>query len=250
MAVWLQQLSLNGFSTFKINLFRAALSFFWLVIALACQDREAADRQAAIDVFFAWSAESAPSDSESCHAYGLIKHPETSCLEMLEHAKRILASQREVTSSRTLECFDSICGDFIEIEVEGEDLDGREVKEIVVLKKDSNVFKVYWYRTNSLATAIENRSNSQSELIADAKYLKKQEQLSSAYAYLTNKIPELYQFPSCLDVRITSSNLSGALLPLEKVTLLDFSSRASKCDGDLCVGLVGKKIAAVCQEIK
>ena len=114
---------------------------------------------------------------------------------MLEHAKKILASQREVTSSRTLECFDSICGDFIEIEVEGEDLDGREVKEIVVLKKDSNVFKVYWYRTNSLATAIENRSNSQSELIADAKYLKKQEQLSSAYAYLTNKIPELYQFP-------------------------------------------------------
>ena len=83
---------------------------------------------------------------------------------------------------------------------------------------------------------------------AQIKYLKKQNELNSAYAYLTNKIPEIYQFPSCLDVRITSSNLMGELVPLEKVTLSDFGSRAAKCNGNLCIGLVGKKIAAVCQE--
>ena len=213
-----------------------------------CQDRGEVDRQAAISVFYEWSSGSEPSDPESCHAYGLIKHPETSCLEMLDHAKKISPNLRRVSASRALECFDSICGDFLELEVEAEDLEGRQVKEIVVLKKDKNVFKVYWYRTNSLLTAIENRSKAQSEQEADTKYLKKQDELNSAYAYLTNKIPEIYQFPSCLDVRITSSNLIGELVPLEKVTLSDFGSRAAKCNGDLCIGLIGKKIAAVCQE--
>jgi len=231
-----------------VRLIRATFVFCWFVIASGCQDREEVDRQAAISVFHEWSVESESSDSESCHAYGLIKHPETSCLEMLDHAKNILPSQRLVSSSRVLECFDSVCGDFVELEVEGEDLKGHQVKEIVVLKKDKNVFKVYWYRTNSLMTAIENRSKAQSEQSADAKDLKKQNELNSAYAYLTNKIPEIYQFPSCLDVRITSSNLMGELVPLEKVTLSDFGSRAAKCNGNLCIGLVGKKIAAVCQE--
>ncbi len=245
--VWLQQLSLNESNGFKVASVRTAAVFFWLIVNSACQDREVTNRQAAIAAFYEWSAESAPSDSESCHAYGLIKHPETSCLEMLEHAKKILPGERQISSSRTLECFDSVCGDFIELEIEGKDLEDRDVKEIAVLKKDNNTFRVYWYRTNTLVRAIENRSNSQSEQ-TDAKYLKKQEELNSAYAYLTNKIPEIYQFPSCLDVRITSSNLVGELVPAEKVTLSDFSSRATKCDGALCIGLVGKKIAAVCQE--
>ena len=36
----------------------------------------------------------------------------------------------------------------------------------------------------------------------------------------------------------------------EGVTLADFVSRAKKCDKDLCVGMIGKKIAAVCDRVQ
>ena len=236
---------MREFNRVKASFVTKSLVVFLIGVSSACVDLEERNTQEAILAFEEWSTVSNSLDSESCHAYGLIKHPETTCQEMLEHASRISSNERALISSRTLECFESVCGEFVELEIEGKDQQNRTVKEIVVLKKDNNAYKVYWYRSNSLLGAIEDRSNSRSRE-QDSKYQKKQDELDSAYAYLTNKIPQIYQFPPCLDVRITSSNLAGKLIARDQVTLADFDSRAEKCEGELCIGLVGKKIAGVC----
>ena len=216
----------------------------------ACQNKEELDQQAALEVFNEWATQNQSPDSDSCHAYGLIKHPETSCEEMLQHAQKVTHETRALSSKRSLECFDSVCGEFIELEMESKDSKNRSIKEIAVLKKDNDSFKLYWYRTNSLLTVINERAKTQASGANNLEEEAKQEQLDRTYAYLTNKIPELYQFPTCLGTRITSSNLIGDLMPKDSVTLADFVSRAKKCDKDLCVGMIGKKVAAVCDRVQ
>ena len=216
----------------------------------ACQNKEELDQQAALEVFNEWATQNQSPDSDSCHAYGLIKHPETSCEEMLQHAQKVTHETRALSSKRSLECFDSVCGEFIELEMESKDSKNRSIKEIAVLKKDNDSFKLYWYRTNSLLTVINERSKTQASGTNNLEEEAKQEQLDRTYAYLTNKIPELYQFPTCLGTRITSSNLIGDLMPKDNVTLADFVTRAKKCDKDLCVGMIGKKVAAVCDRVQ
>ena len=215
----------------------------------ACQNKEELDQQAALEVFNEWATQTQSQESDSCHAYGLIKHPETSCEEMLQHAQKVIHETRAPSSKRSLECFDSVCGEFIELEMESKDSKNRSIKEIAVLKKDNDSFKLYWYRTNSLLTVINERAKTQASKTNNLEQEAKQEQLDRTYAYLTNKIPELYQFPTCLGTRITSSNLIGDLIPKDSVTLADFVSRAKKCDKDLCIGMIGKKIAAVCDRV-
>ena len=169
---------------------------------------------------------------------------------MLQHAQKVIHETRAPSSKRSLECFDSVCGEFIELEIESKDSKNRSIKEIAVLKKDNDSFKLYWYRTNSLLTLINERAKTQASGTNNLEEEAKQEQLDRTYAYLTNKIPELYQFPTCLGTRITSSKLIGDLIPKDSVTLADFVSRAKKCDKDLCVGMIGKKIAAVCDRVQ
>ena len=221
-----------------------------VVATSACQNKEELDQQAALEVFNKWATQNQSPGSDSCHAYGLIKHPETTCEEMLQHAQKVIHETRALSSKRSLECFDSVCGEFIELEMESKDSKNRSIKEIAVLKKDNDSFKLYWYRTNSLLTVINERSKTQASGTNNLEEESKQEKLDRTYAYLTNKIPELYQFPTCLGTRITSSNLIGDLMPKDGVTLADFVSRAKKCDKDLCVGMIGKKIAAVCDRVQ
>ena len=216
----------------------------------ACQDKEELNQQAALGVFNQWATQNQSQGSDSCHAYGLIKHPETSCEEMLLHAQKVIHETRALSSKRNLECFDSVCGEFIELEMESKDSRNRSIKEIAVLKKDNDSFKLYWYRTNSLLTAINERTKTQARGTNNLEQEAKREQLDRTYAYLTNKIPELYQFPACLDTRITSSNLIGDLMPKDSVTFADFVTRAKKCDKDICVGMIGKKVAAVCDKVQ
>ena len=114
------------------------------------------------------------------------------------------------------------------------------------MKKDNNNFKLYWYRTNSLLTALDQRAKSKNRRINNSELELKQEQLNRMYAYLTNKIPELYQYPACLGTSVTSLNLIGKLIPMEKVTLAGLAERSKVCDKNLCIGIIGKKVAAVC----
>ena len=216
----------------------------------ACQNKEELNQQAALEVFNEWATENQSKGADSCHTYGLIKHPETTCEEMLRHAQKVIHDTRALSSKRSLECFDSVCGEFIELEMESQESNNRSIKEIAVLKKDNDTFKLYWYRTNSLLTVINERTKTQAKGTNNLELEAKQEQLDRTYAYLTNKIPELYQFPACLRTRITSSNLIGNLMPMDKVTLTDFVSRSKKCDKDLCIGMIGKKVAAVCDKIQ
>jgi len=158
----------------------------------ACQNKEELDQQAALEVFNEWATQTQSQESDSCHAYGLIKHPETSCEEMLQHAQKVIHETRAPSSKRSLECFDSVCGEFIELEIESKDSKNRSIKEIAVLKKDNDSFKLYWYRTNSLLTVINGRSKTQASGTNNLEEEAKQEKLDRTYAYLTNKIPELY----------------------------------------------------------
>ena len=224
------------------------LLIFCLAEISACKDKEDLNQHSALDAFNNWVSQNQLPGSDSCHAYGLIKHPETTCEEMLQHAQKIIHDTRALSSTRSLECFDSVCGEFIELEMESKDSKNRSVKEIAILKNDNDTFKLYWYRTNSLLTVINERTNTQAKGTNNLELEAKQEQLDRTYAYLTNKIPELYEFPACLRTRITSSNLIGNLMPMDKVTLTDFVSRSKKCDKVLCIGMIGKKVAAVCDK--
>lgn len=223
-----------------------------LILSLAglgCQDQRETRGNSALDAFNAWASNSSQSDlaRESCHAYGLIKHPETTCIEMLSHAQKIRKEERHVRAIKDLECFDSVCGDFIEIEIDAGDENGREIKEIAVLKQDQGSFRLYWYRTNSLVSAIKNRAKVKEAETGLSDQDRKQAQLDSAYAFLTNRMPEFFQFPQCLDGRVSSSNLIGDLIPLERVTIEGFLKKSEACPKRICVDLVGKKIAAVCR---
>ena len=237
----------------KKNIFQKAscgLLILCVFAASACQNKEELNQQAAFNVFNEWATQNQSQGSDSCHAYGLIKHPETTCEEMLQHAQKVIHDTRALSSRRSLECFDSVCGEFIELEMESKDSKNRSVKEIAVLKNDNDTFRLYWYRTNSLLTVINERTNILAKGTSNLELEAKQEQLDRTYAYLTNKIPELYQFPACLGTRITSSNLIGNLMPLNSVTLSDFVSRSKKCDKVLCIGMIGKKVAAVCDKVQ
>ena len=64
----------------------------------ACQNKEELDQQAALEVFNEWATQTQSQESDSCHAYGLIKHPETSCEEMLQHAQKVIHETRAPSS--------------------------------------------------------------------------------------------------------------------------------------------------------
>ena len=226
----------------------AGLLIFCLAEISACKDKEDLNQHSALDAFNNWVLQNQSPGSDSCHAYGLIKHPETNCEEMLNHAGEVIHETRVITSIRSFECFGSICGEFVELEIDSKNMLSQSVKEIAVLKKDNNVFKLYWYRTNSLLTVLELRAKSDAKEINNSGLEAKEEQLNRVYIYLTNKIPELYQYPVCLEIRVTSLNLIGNLMPVESVTLTDFTRRSKRCDKRLCIGMIGKKVAAVCDK--
>ena len=102
-------------------------------------------------------AEQGERNDTHCHAFGLLKHPDATCADMLEHASRIIAAERTIERTRHMDCLETVCGEFFEVELSGIDNAGRDVTEIAVLKRDNDQFRLYWYRTNSLISAIESR---------------------------------------------------------------------------------------------
>lgn len=175
---------------------------------------------------------------EHCHAFGLLQHSDVTCAEMLDHASRIVASERTVTSTRFIECLEDVCGEFLEIELAGVDKAGREITEIAVLKRDDGRFRLYWYRTTSL---IESLTTSQTDASPT-----EDDQDQKAYTRLTNEHAGLYQFPPCLDVRVSSSNMIGGLVQTSDIDIEDFESRSESCPDTFCLAFVGRKVAGIC----
>ena len=169
----------------KKSLFKrtsSGLLIFCMTAISACNNKEELNEQAALKVFNNWVLQDQSIAPNSCHAYGLIKHPETNCEEMLKYAGKVIHKTRAITSIRSLECFDSICGEFVELEMDSRNLLSQPIKEIAVLKKDNNNFKLYWYRTNSLLTALDQRAKSKNRRINNSELELKQEQLNRMYA--------------------------------------------------------------------
>ena len=175
---------------------------------------------------------------DHCHAFGLLEHPDVTCAEMLDHASRIVASERTVASTRFIECVEAVCGEFLEVELAGVDNAGRDVTEIAVLKRDDGRFRLYWYRTTSLIEALTPSTT-------DARPTDDDED-QKAYTRLTNEHRDFYQFPPCLDVRVSSSNMVGGLVRTNDIDIEDFETRSDNCPDTFCLAFVGRKVAGIC----
>ena len=183
----------------------------------------------------------------SCHAFGLLKFNDASCSDMIEHAARLDASTRQIDSVELMKCFGQgskeVCGEFAEIWFNSQTMDGVSVKEGMVLKRDNDEFRLYWYRSDTLFTEllIELATQAQSAQMAA-----KQEQLDAVYTQMVERDPSVYAYPPCIDARASRSAMIGELIAQRNVTGLELDRRAEQCAKDLCLTLVGKRIAALC----
>ena len=84
---------------------------------------------------------------------------------MIEHAARLDASTRRIDSVELLKCFGQgakeVCGEFAEIWFNTQTMDGLDVKEGMVLKRDNEQFRLYWYRSDTLFTELNDRAEQQ-----------------------------------------------------------------------------------------
>jgi len=174
-----------------------------------------------------------------CHAMGLLKHPQFSCSELLQHAARINPQSRQLSSNQTRKCVGSVCGEFYELTYRSSNHQGVEGEEIMLLKKDKGAFRVYWYRSASLMamlTAADDKQQPGNGKSAD----------QVAYDQLTEQYPGLYQYPPCYQVRVSSSNLRGQLTAPMDVDPGIIEQQAAACGAAFCLAFVGTKVASVC----
>ncbi|MBL6814933.1 MAG: hypothetical protein ISQ65_06815 [Pseudomonadales bacterium] len=195
------------------------------------------------------AAEAAP--PPTCHAFGLIKFTDASCDDMIEHAAALDPKTRRIESVRLLECFGQggkeVCGDFAEIWFNTQNADGVSVREGMVLKRDNDAFRMYWYRSDTLFTLIANRAAREEAGTTSAQMAEKQEKLDAVYTQIVERDPGVYTYPPCIDAQVTSAAMLGGLLSQEMVTATELDRRAEQCNKALCLALVGKRIAALCQ---
>ena len=195
------------------------------------------------------AAEAAP--FPTCHAFGLIKFTDASCNDMIEHAAALDPATRRIDSVRLLECFGQgskeVCGEFAEIWFNTQNADGISVREGMVLKRDNEAFRMYWYRSDTLFTAITARAEREEAGTTSAQMAEKQERLDAVYTQIVERDPGVYTYPPCIDAQVTSAAMLGGLLSQEAVTATALDQRAGQCDKALCLALVGKSIAALCQ---
>lgn len=210
------------------------------VLAAACVDKQAQTSEQSLTFLTGWfdEASSGKRDDALCHGLGVMKHPEVSCADMLEHAGRVEPTSRVVQTVRALDCFSDICGEFIEVTFNSHDLAGNETRESAVLKRDDGVMRLYWYRSDSLLETLRGAGEEDAEEDKDP--------LQIAYDEVIARYPKLYAYPRCYDVRVSSSNLAGTLMPLDAMDEAAITDYAMNCGESFCFALVGNKIAPLC----
>ena len=231
-----------------------------LAISLSCLSACAPDPQAlrtqALETAAQWFGQAAAaqgadaSNPPSCHAFGLVKFNDASCEDMIFHAAKLDAASREIDSVEPLECFGQgskeVCGEFVRIWFNTLTKDDVGVREGMVLKRDNEQFRMYWYRSDTLFTTITNRAEQAEAATQSARMASKQEQLQAVYTQIVERDPGVYTFPACIDARVSSSAMVGELMAMNSVTTTQLEALAQQCDKNLCLALVGKRIAALC----
>ena len=202
-----------------------------------------------------WFEQAAASQSTdtpppTCHAFGLIKYTDASCQDMIDHAASLLPDTREIDSVKLLECYGQgakeVCGEFAEIWFQAQDAQGTRIKEGMVLKRDDGTFRMYWYRSDTLFTELTRRSEIQDADSTQAQLALQQQRLKAVYTQLVERDPAIYRFPPCIDAQVRSSVMLGGLLAPSEVSGKELEERAKTCSLQLCLALVGRKVAPLC----
>ena len=246
MAAWRQRLSLSAskrqpfIKTFW-EVFRGLLIFSLSFAAVSCGPPEPTFEESGAVFLRDWFQAGVVEDDSRCHGMGVLKHQEFSCMDMQNYAARIDPNSRKIMSTQAHECFGSVCGQFLEIEMESADLGGNPVRENAVLKKDDGIIRLYWYRSD-LMLADYKAANPDPE--------EEKDPIQIAYDEITGRYPELYQFPPCLDERVSSSVLVGELAPKDQLNVVEIERLANECGDSFCFALVGQKIATLCPDLR
>ncbi len=182
------------------------------------------------DGWFARATAGERSD-DLCHGLGLLKHPQFTCAELLDHAARIEPRERTLVEINHPDCFADVCGTFYELRYES-----SSGKETLLVKQDGNQFGAYWYRSDSLLALLRPADETEDE----------PDLLQTVYDEITARYPPLYQYPPCLDVRPSSSNLRGELMRRDAIDVAVVDALAAECPETFCFALVGQKIATLC----
>jgi len=137
------------------------------------------------------SQSSDDAEAPSCHAFGLLKFTDADCTDMIEHAARLDASTRRIERVELLKCFGQgakeVCGEFAEIWFNTKTVDGVGVKEGMVLKRDNEQFRLYWYRSDTLFTELTDRAERQEAGTKSGQMAAKQEQLDAIYTQMVER---------------------------------------------------------------
>ena len=208
-----------------------------MVLAASCS--QGPDPQTRSLTFLAqWfdQASAGERDENLCHGLGLLKHPQFSCIEMLDYAARGDAASRTLTAFTKEDCVQDVCGTFYELSFAGTDIAGNELDENTILKEDDGQLRLYLYRSNLMFSNIAEAQSEEEE--------KDPEQI--AYDALTAQFPSLYEYPPCYGVRPSSSNLAGELFEISAANVAALNEMAQKCPEKFCFALVGQKIAPLC----
>jgi hypothetical protein len=116
----------------------------------------------------------------------------------------------------------------------------------MVLKRDDGTFRMYWYRSDTLFTELTRRSEIQDADSTQAQLALQQQRLKAVYTQLVERDPAIYRFPPCIDAQVRSSVMLGGLLAPSEVSGQELEERAKTCSLQLCLALVGRKMAPLC----
>lgn len=207
----------------------------------ACGDATPTSDIAAQQFLEGWFARTrAPIEPDNmCHGLGMLKHSTFACAEIVAHAGRVTPASRTLTRAVTRDCFESVCGTFMELEYSGTDLAGNGVDEHIIVKRDDGQFRVYWYRSTTLLEAYRQAHPELAEVDAP-------DPLQVAYDELTARHSDLYAWPPCYGIRATSNNLRTPTMALDAIDAELMATEATACPETFCFALVGQKIAGLC----
>lgn len=186
----------------------------------------------------------------NCHLFGLTAFSDASCLDMVTHAAYVRPQTRNILEIKRLACFGEgpkeVCGDFMELRLSGEDHQDRSIQEVAVMKQDNGVYRLYWYRSDLLFTTLQQRAEEGELSLADRRSDAAEARLDAVYTQLVERDPGIYQFVPCLEGKVSTSTLAGALMEPDQVRSEALEERAESCPKRLCLTLVGRKVAALC----